>query len=176
MTVGTSRSSNPRLKTGFTLVELLVTITIGVILMTVVAPSFAEIIRNNRVTAHSNELLAAALYARGEAVRRKQNIHVIVDEPAGNGWEAAICISSLCDNPDDPVRYLDYGGTPIAVFLSSNSLPLTITFDPMGRSTLDPAGNTLVLEHDNCTGTQRRRFVFSATGRVEIAPPEACGT
>lgn len=55
---------------GFTLLDLLTTLTVLGILIAVGIPGFASIIRNNRITAHSNELVTALTFARSEAMKR----------------------------------------------------------------------------------------------------------
>ena len=55
---------------GFTLVELMVTLTVGLILMLVGIPLFTTTTQNNRVAAASNTLVAHLNLARNEAVKR----------------------------------------------------------------------------------------------------------
>jgi type IV fimbrial biogenesis protein FimT len=61
---------------GFTLIELMVTIAVLAILIALAMPSFASLINSNRLTAQSNEVVAALQFARVEAVR--QNRRAIV--------------------------------------------------------------------------------------------------
>jgi len=67
---------------GFTLIELMVTIVILAVLLGIGAPSFAEFIRNSRITSKSNELLAAMHLARGEAIKRRVPITVCSSDDA----------------------------------------------------------------------------------------------
>ncbi len=60
--------------TGFTLIELMMIVVIASILLTLAVPSFSEAIRNNRLTAQSNDLVTAINLARGEAVKRRSNV------------------------------------------------------------------------------------------------------
>jgi type IV fimbrial biogenesis protein FimT len=59
--------------TGFTLIELLITIVVASILLAMGAPAFKDFIKNNRVTAQTNELVSAIQLARGEALKRGTN-------------------------------------------------------------------------------------------------------
>jgi prepilin-type N-terminal cleavage/methylation domain-containing protein len=61
---------------GFTLVEVLVVMTITAILLAFAIPSFQTMIRNNRISSASNSLLAAMDLARSEAVRRSTVVTV----------------------------------------------------------------------------------------------------
>lgn len=61
---------------GFTLYELLVTVMIMGIILSIGVPNFLEFTRNNRMAATSNDLLAAFTLARTEAVKRKSPVTV----------------------------------------------------------------------------------------------------
>ncbi|MDH3671667.1 MAG: GspH/FimT family pseudopilin [Gammaproteobacteria bacterium] len=54
---------------GFTLIELITTLVIAAILMTLAAPSFSNFVKNNRLTSQANELMADLAFARSEAVK-----------------------------------------------------------------------------------------------------------
>ncbi|WP_419609603.1 pilus assembly FimT family protein, partial [Thiolapillus sp.] len=45
--------------TGFTLIELMITLALVSLLMTLGIPSFNEAIRNNRLTTYTNDLVTA---------------------------------------------------------------------------------------------------------------------
>lgn len=57
---------------GFTLIELMVTLAILAILTMFALPSFRDTIRRNQVSSGSNALLADLNYARAEAINRGQ--------------------------------------------------------------------------------------------------------
>ncbi|ADJ28935.1 GspH/FimT family pseudopilin [Nitrosococcus watsonii] len=62
--------------TGFTLVELVITLAIAAIITTMAVPSFQEMIRKNRMATQTNEFIAALHLARSEAIKRGQRITV----------------------------------------------------------------------------------------------------
>lgn len=61
---------------GFTLIELIVTIAISGILISLVAPSFASAFLSNRLAAFSNSFAASAQLARSEAVKRNSPVTI----------------------------------------------------------------------------------------------------
>lgn len=73
---------------GFTLIELIITVAVAAIVLTLGVPSFREIISNNRLTAGANEMVAALHLARSEAVKR--NVRVTLCKSA----DGATCAAS----------------------------------------------------------------------------------
>jgi type IV fimbrial biogenesis protein FimT len=56
--------------TGFTLIELMVTLALAAIVLTLAVPSFQEIIRDNRLATQTNDFISALNLARSEAIKR----------------------------------------------------------------------------------------------------------
>jgi prepilin-type N-terminal cleavage/methylation domain-containing protein len=56
---------------GFTLIELMFVITLGVLLLGIGLPSFRDFIRSGRITTAANDLVADYNLARSEAVKRR---------------------------------------------------------------------------------------------------------
>lgn len=55
---------------GFTLIELMVTLAVGALLLTVAIPSFRTLLRNYQVSTQADDFLGSVLTARSEAVKR----------------------------------------------------------------------------------------------------------
>jgi len=62
----------PRRSRGFSLLELMITITVMAILLAIAVPSFRDVIHRNQVSSASNAILASVSYARSEAITRGQ--------------------------------------------------------------------------------------------------------
>jgi type IV fimbrial biogenesis protein FimT len=94
---------------GLTLIELLVTLTVAALLLTVGAPSFAQLIDKVAVRAESNRLLSALMLARSEAVTRNGPVSVCPSSYESSGH--ALCSGKLADgwmvfsNPDKNSRF-----------------------------------------------------------------------
>ena len=61
---------------GFTLIELMVTVTVAGVLLAVGIPAFSKLIANNRIATQTNEFVGALNLARSEAVRRSQGVSI----------------------------------------------------------------------------------------------------
>lgn len=61
---------------GFTLIELIITITIAGILMATAVPGMGNLIRNHRLSGQANDLLADLAFARSEAIKRSVTVTV----------------------------------------------------------------------------------------------------
>jgi type IV fimbrial biogenesis protein FimT len=70
---------------GLTLIELMVTLAVAIILVTVGMPLFSGIVANNRATTQANTFLSAFKLARSEAVKRGTNVSVCaIADPAAS--------------------------------------------------------------------------------------------
>jgi len=71
---------------GFTLMELLITITILVILTAVAVPSLTRMIHKNRIIGTANEIVAIGRFAQNEAMIRKQRIILLMEKTNPHHW------------------------------------------------------------------------------------------
>lgn len=80
---------------GFSLLELMMTLTIAAILLMIAVPSFRDLTHRNQVSSASNELLASLAYARTEAITRGQLVSMCPSTDSascaggkgyGSGW------------------------------------------------------------------------------------------
>jgi type IV fimbrial biogenesis protein FimT len=70
---------------GFTLIEMLVVLTVVVLLTVAAAPSFSDIVARHRVKSAATDLYFALAKARSEAVKRNANVTV---SPQAGGWQS----------------------------------------------------------------------------------------
>ena len=167
---------------GFTLIELMVTLAIAAVLMTIAVPSFSAFKRNAELTSAANTLLSAMNTARSEAMKR--NLNAMVAPISGDDWAVGWHVFVDSDRSG--------GYSPGDVMITSNqALPSYFTVTGTGNAKLSPPyvlfngsgyasstsgtlGNlTLTItRNDMAAGAdknaQTRRVVLSNTGRVRV--------
>ena len=91
---------------GFTLIELMVTISVLAILLGIAVPSFQGFILNSRLTATTNDLASALAVARSEAVKRATRVTVC--KTANSGSANPTC-STTANWQDGWIVFVDGG-------------------------------------------------------------------
>lgn len=139
---------------GFTLLELLATMVVLAVLVGVAIPGMTELVRNNRVTAQTNELVTTLNFARTEAIKRGRRVQVEVTGTA-TGWTGTVTVLGVVG---DPLRVVDRATSAITVGTAS------VTYTPTGVPLTTESFE--LQPHANCTGNQRRRVAVAVSGQL----------
>ncbi|EGW21555.1 hypothetical protein Mettu_0321 [Methylobacter tundripaludum SV96] len=137
--------NQPEYNSGFTLLELMITIAIAGILVGVAIPSFTSIIASNRLTAYANELVTALNLARNEAVKRGMSVTVrkvdnnsSTNKGAGANWEDGWDIFTDADSDGNfeagDVLIRTYDPLKFSYTLRGNNFSNFIRFTSSGQS------------------------------------------
>ena len=93
---------------GFTLVELMVTLTIVTILLAIATPAMTTLFNKNRASTAAQNFMTAIDYARAESMKRSGALFVSVGPNDGSyakGW--SVFVNSFDTTGGAPVPYLD---------------------------------------------------------------------
>lgn len=85
-----------RYQSGFTLYELLITLLVIGVVLTIGIPNFSEFTQNSRITSTANDLHSSFQLARSEAARSKSNVTICASNNSMNA--AASCGGGSFDN------------------------------------------------------------------------------
>ena len=171
---------------GFSLIELIVTLTIASVLLTVAVPSLVTFQRNSELASRANSLVAATNTARGEAMKRGSFASVVPLDGANwsSGWNVFVDVdrNGVYDSAVDiPLFSAEALPSYLTVTGNGNAAGTTpyISFDASGYSkTIGGAfGNlTLEIKRNDVSGTeelrQTRRVKVANTGRVRVCTPK----
>jgi len=164
---------------GFTLVELMITIAILAIVMSLAVPAFRNMIQENRATTAANELVSALALARSEAIARNRPITVCRRKANtaecesgtnwGTGWLVAQITGSGVSAVTTPIKLWDAPAGTATVTASVASIVFSST------GTLEPLGNarTICVSLPLTSGTTTRR-VTVVPGGAHYAQRIAC--
>jgi prepilin-type N-terminal cleavage/methylation domain-containing protein len=143
---------------GFTMIELIVTMSVVAILGAIAIPSFVAISQGERRIAEVNDMVLALNYARSEAV--KQNSPTGVSVTANGSWAGGwnVCCSSTGTSVNT-LPAIDSRSTLTANL--AGTAPVTVTFDSSGAQV--PSSGTLIFTFCDSRGAA------SATA-VEVNP------
>lgn len=185
---------------GFTILELMITVAVLAIMVGIGIPSFQDMMRRNRLAAHTNTFVGALAIARSEAVKRGVPVTVCpADDPveqdscgpagdwATNGlivFTDAFGALGIIDAEDEDGDENDAIIQRIApsgpgIDIRNEDLNL-ISYRPDGGVNLPPGGDTMFLvAPKGCTGDLAARSIqVIAAGRasarkINCPPPNA---
>lgn len=135
------------------MVELMVTLAVLAIVLSLAVPSFNTLIQNNRMTTRANDVVTALNLARSEAIKRGANATVTATGGNWNsGWTVAAGGTDLRIFPAVTGTVTITGNAPAITYRGSGmAAPLTITVCDSGR-----------------TGEIGRQITVAAAGRVTM--------
>jgi len=150
---------------GFTLIELMVTISIMAILLMIAVPSFQNATLGSKLSSFANNLVSSAHLARSEAIKRNAAVELCVsnngEECASGGWEQGWIVLAADDTVIQhqqalPVGLMITGGVDSLIFQPSGVNPDLVEVE------------FVVCRATPTIGSQERVVEISATGRPSV--------
>ncbi|MEA1890506.1 MAG: GspH/FimT family pseudopilin [Pseudomonadota bacterium] len=171
------------INTGFTLVELVSTLTIASILLLAAAPGLQSFIERNRITASVNVFVSHLQLARSEALKRNR---FIVLCPSRDGtscisdytqWAKGYIVfvdidrNKLRENSEPLLKYYQGENDKVVIYTSSNYRRV-VAYYPSGMAW---GLNTTIRFCARTSDANNRAVIISNTGRPRLSKVMADG-
>ncbi len=184
----------PRLSQGFSMVELLVTMVVAAILLSVGVPSFNHWMQNNKIRTASDSMMSGLQLARAEAVKRNRAVLFILRDPGnddGEFWRIEVLKKGaetanevvqttpqaetkafvMDDNDDEP------GGPVVKVMLSPAGAKRQVKFNGLGRLSTDIKQINVDVSSKIMPADQSRDMrIQLESGQISMCDPNATGS
>lgn len=164
---------------GVSLVELLVSLFVLAVLITLSAPDMRTLIVNNRVDNAASELFSSLMLARSEAVKRQRTVSLCstVDQSScdetRSGWHRGWLIftdaagDGLLNASDQLIRRVPVQSDTVSILWNNGD---GLQFNSRGQSTR--AGTFQICADDEGSGA--KAIIVSMAGRVRTEALEVC--
>lgn len=169
---------SPCRQEGFSLLELIITISVAAILTAVAIPSYKYVINDNRMAGEVNDLVGDMQFARAEAIKEGNDV-VVCSSVANSGtcsgsatWQTGWMIFSDPNNTGDfaagdAILRVHNALTGGDTFVPSDNLTSEVQFNRDGFAVgLNNAGVTLQLHDSTDTHSWSRCLAVSIVGAL----------
>jgi len=157
-------TTQPRHIRGFTLVELMATIIIGAILVSIAVPSFTNLIRRNQITTYANEFGTAVNLARSEAVKRGTSVSIT--SANGTDWTQGWTVNVVSSG-----ELLRTAPALTGDNTFTSGVNNSVTFNSRGSTALGAEETWSLCNADVAAGRQIR---IAVTGRISVREITPC--
>jgi len=175
---------NASKQAGFSLAELLATIGIGALLLSVGLPGLAEFSKNARQVSVSNDLLADFHYARDLAVTNNSRVTICPSSNGascnGAGWEDGhiVFVDLDGDRVVDADEAIQRVGSEMGnVNIATAEFGAAISFRPNGRAMAntvrDNSGEFIIC--DDRGAEHARALIVDVSGRARVSHEDSRG-
>lgn len=166
---------------GFSLIEVMVTVVVLAIAMSIAIPSYTYLINTSRLTSASNEMVASLQLARSEAIRLNRNVAVCRSDngttcATGSAWNQWITIVVTGSNVLRVSTVKAPVQMSVSAAVSGNNDRIVFSPDGFARSS---TGMLLNAGFSSCVATTRpsdNLRVVSITGGSRVSGSTSTGT
>ncbi|AGA32235.1 pilus assembly protein [Thioalkalivibrio nitratireducens DSM 14787] len=180
-------------QSGFTLIELIITIVVLVVLVTLAAPSFVDVLDRRRIVDAAETLMKQVQQARAVAIESNREISMVFDD-SGTTWCFGLTAAAGCDcyesDPSEPDScqipfgaLVNLAGTDFELIRASGNdfpgvtlqnFPAALRFEPMRGVRVDAAGPTVTIEFVSARDREAH-VVVNRLGRAGTCSPADAG-
>ena len=160
---------------GFTLIELVVTVLILAILVTVGVPSFSDATLGSRLGSYANELMTSAYLARSEAMKRNRPVTLCTSTDGtscavSGGWEQGWIVLETSTSTVIQHQQARAPGYKVMAKDASNAAIYSVAFQPTGFGATQ--ATFTVCRYLPEAGKQERVVTLSPTGKPAVSRTE----
>lgn len=169
---------NHSLSSGFTLIELIVTVSVATILLAIAVPNFRVFVQNSRISTQTNDLISDISLARSEAIKSGAVSSLCTSTngiscDGGGNWSTGHLIWTDTNNnnileANEIRRFREQPSGGNSLFASAAIDPLSFTNRGM------PSGGSLTFSVcDNRGNTSGRDVIINPVGQTRASGPPA---
>jgi type IV fimbrial biogenesis protein FimT len=174
-----------RNQSGFTIIELLVTVAVVGTLIAIALPNYNIFVKNNCLTTTTNNIVTSFQLARSEAIKRNNNVGIDTASGWASGWRVFVDNNDDYDydaGTDEILRDIttscgiglmtitEIGGAPASNPNDSTANDTVFIYEPDGF--IDSAGTFDIC--DDRTAETGREITISITGRPSTNSEFVC--
>jgi type IV fimbrial biogenesis protein FimT len=152
------KASALHMQFGLTLIEIMVTLAVVAVTLSIGVPSFRGMASSNRMSSAANSLVGALNVARSEAIKRGARVNLVATaNDWNNGWSVQVNSSSEVIKAFDPISSMQViGGSTQYQFLPTGFLSLA-------------AAEDITVCDASTTGETGRKVTISISGRFSVS-------
>jgi type IV fimbrial biogenesis protein FimT len=114
---------------GFTLIEIMIVISLLAFLLFLAVPNFSRWIQNTQIRTAAEAITSGLQTARAEAVRRNTSVQFVVDAPPSSSWTVSLLPPASTTIQKRPAAE----GSPNVAVTITPGTTTTATFNGLGR-------------------------------------------
>lgn len=153
-----------RKQQGFTIVELMVVVTLAAVLMTLAVPSFREVGLSGQLRSASNDLIVSTRLARSEAIKQNAVVRLCVSSNGttcgSGGWQQGWIIVR------SGTVLQRHASSPAGIRLAEKNGRTSLDFQPTGLGAT--TASITVCRAAPLPGNQERVVTVDASGRARV--------
>lgn len=158
---------------GFSLIEMIVTIAIAAILAMLAAPSMKEGIANSKTKELSSEFIAALNLAQSEAIKRGIQVSIDPVLTSGNQWKTGWNLfedpnaNGVQDAGEELIQTYDMQDNGVTLVSKDTTFSNWLAFQPSGaaKGNAGISGGFRICRADNNTA-RSRKITIQASGNI----------